>query len=658
MSDKFDPKSKDVAADDSNATNPDEWLTVSSPETLQGGPTSNHGPRSYQIIRELGRGGMGVVYLAEQPNLNRRVAIKSILGGNSRTGDAISRFHREARAAAMLNHPGIVPVYDYWQENGDGFICMAFVEGEILSTRLASNGINHREAARILGEVAEAIDYAHRHGVIHRDLKPSNIMLNEKNQAVVTDFGLAKISDVDSTHELTLTGQVLGTPAYMSPEQASGKTRQIGIASDIYSLGATLYHCITGRPPFVADSVPELLMEICSKEPNLPCSLSDTVDKDLEAICMKCLEKSPRDRYQSAKEVANDLASYLDGRPILARRVNFLEYALKWCRRNPAESALITCLMIVVALVVSIFGGFFQNAAMTADSAPSNNNRLLLGCAMTGPFFSLCHWVGIARIRRFESGILHLMQLLPVILLALGAVLLYFLLIVCWALGGRILKVLPDDSIVLALLEVVIPTCMYAYTIAVYWQRKHVVRFWLCLLAIPISVGGIIFALTFEQILLNVENQTSNLWTTILDIVLIGTCFVVLLPAFITILCIVLTPIVDLNHYQSVLAHKTFRKFKSRVATSFGFVPFPLNRLSNSYNYDQALWLQIWSPILIVLFSLSFAVMIILLIAGIPFWIAEQLRRILTPNRPLFMDLVMYALSFATIAVIALSSIQ
>jgi serine/threonine protein kinase len=259
----------------------------------------------YELIREIARGGMGVVFEARQMSLNRKVALKMILAGQLANETDVKRFHTEAEAAANLDHPGIVPIYEVGQHRGQHYFSMGFIEGQSLSERLTHGPLPCRQAAALLVAVAEAIDYAHQCGVIHRDLKPGNILLDAKGNPRVTDFGLAKKIQGDSG--LTGSGQVMGTPSYMPPEQAGGKRAAVGPAADVYALGATLYALITGRPPFQAATAMETVIQVLSDEPVPPRRLNGSIPRDLETICLKCLEKEPNQRYPGAAALAADL---------------------------------------------------------------------------------------------------------------------------------------------------------------------------------------------------------------------------------------------------------------------------------------------------------------------------------------------------------------
>ncbi len=257
----------------------------------------------YEIIRELARGGMGVVFQARQVSLNRPVALKMILAGQLADDTEVKRFYTEAEAAANLDHPGIVPIFEVGQHEGQHYFSMGFVEGQSLSQRLAEGPLPAREAAELIRRVSEAIEYAHQRGVIHRDLKPANILLDQNGNPRVTDFGLAK--RVQSDSGLTGSGQIMGTPSYMPPEQAGGKWGDVGPHADVYALGATLYALITGRPPFQAATAMDTVIQVISDEPVPPRRLNASVPLDLETICLKCLEKEQGKRYVSA---APDLA--------------------------------------------------------------------------------------------------------------------------------------------------------------------------------------------------------------------------------------------------------------------------------------------------------------------------------------------------------------
>ncbi len=309
----------------------------------------------YEIIRELARGGMGVVFQARQVSLNRTVALKMILTGQLANDTDVKRFYTEAEAAANLDHPGIVPIFEVGQHEGQHYFSMGFVEGQSLSQCLASGPLPPREAAALMAKVADAIEYSHQHDVVHRDLKPGNILLDQKGNPRVTDFGLAKRIQGDSG--LTGSGQIMGTPSYMPPEQAGGKRGEVGPPADVYALGATLYALVTGRPPFQAATAMDTVLQVVSDEPVPPRRLNPALERDLETICLKCLEKEPGKRYASAAALAEELRRYLAGEPITARPVGQVERIWRWCRRNPVVASLVAgsaMLLATVALVSTI----------------------------------------------------------------------------------------------------------------------------------------------------------------------------------------------------------------------------------------------------------------------------------------------------------------
>jgi WD40 repeat protein len=301
----------------------------------------------YEILNEIGRGGMGVVYKARHVTLNRVVALKMILGGTLARPEDLGRFETEVKAAAQLQHPGIVGLFEVGSYENQPYFSMEFVSGTSLAQKAATGPLSGRRAAKYMEAVARAVHFAHDHGILHRDLKPANVLLDDANdQPKVTDFGLAKLMSTDSGQ--TRTGAVLGTPSYMSPEQGQGR-RDVGPASDVYSLGAVLYELITGGPPFRGETALATLTQVAEKDPVPPRLLNPAVDRDLETITLKCLEKDPGRRYASAEDLADDLRRFLGGEPITARRLSVLGRAVKWCRRKPALAALV--FVTITALV-------------------------------------------------------------------------------------------------------------------------------------------------------------------------------------------------------------------------------------------------------------------------------------------------------------------
>ncbi len=299
----------------------------------------------YELLGELGRGGMGVVYRARQCSLNRLVAVKMLRGDVAVGPGDLSRFRAEAEAVARLQHPNIVQIHDLGEVDGRPYFSMELIAGGSLARRLGGQPLPPRQAAQLAETLARAIHTAHRHGIIHRDLKPSNILLAGDPDAPiarcipkVSDFGLAK--RIDARKSLTVSGSVMGTPAYMAPEQAAGRTRELQPACDVYGLGAILYELLTGQAPFSGGNMMETLERVQTQEPVAPTRLVPRVPRDLETICLKCLEKEPRQRYASAVDLADDLARFLAGDLIHARPIARWQRAVRWLRARPLTSLL------------------------------------------------------------------------------------------------------------------------------------------------------------------------------------------------------------------------------------------------------------------------------------------------------------------------------
>jgi tetratricopeptide (TPR) repeat protein len=322
----------------------------------------------YELLGEIARGGMGVVFRARQRSLNRPVALKMLLAGTLMSGEDEQRFRQEAEAAANLDHPNIVPIFEVGRHDGHRYFSMKLIEGVSLAQRLPDFSDDQRGAARLMAMVARAVHHAHQRGVLHRDLKPSNILLcggldapMGQLEPYVTDFGLAKRAESDPG--LTQSGAILGTPSYMAPEQASGKKGVVTVATDVYGLGAVLYAILSGKPPFQGDSALETIAHVKDRSLNPPSSYGRRIDRDLETICLKCLEKEPARRYDSAEAVAEDLERWLAGVPIQARPARRAERAWRWCQRNPLVAALSTA---VAALLVAALAGLLVSNRMIA----------------------------------------------------------------------------------------------------------------------------------------------------------------------------------------------------------------------------------------------------------------------------------------------------
>jgi predicted Ser/Thr protein kinase len=305
----------------------------------------------YELQQELGRGGMGVVYQARQVSLNRPVALKMLRAGLLAGEDESRRFQNEAEAVALLDHPGIVPVYEVGEHEGQRYLSMKLVFGGNLADRLAQFKDDPRAAARLVAEVAEAVHHAHMRGILHRDLKPANILVNAEGHPEVTDFGLAKRIEEDV--ELTQSGVILGTPAYMAPEQASGRRGSITTATDVYGLGSILYALLTGKAPFGGDSVIDTLQKVREDPPEPPRKANTKQSRDLEVICLKCLQKEPRQRYESAAALSRDLERWLAHEPILARTTSPAARLALWVRRKPVIAGLAAALIVAVVLGIA-----------------------------------------------------------------------------------------------------------------------------------------------------------------------------------------------------------------------------------------------------------------------------------------------------------------
>ncbi len=329
----------------------------------EGYPSRDFG--DYGLTRELGRGGMGVVFEAQQKSLGRKVALKMLLAGSLASANDRLRFRNEAESVAALDHPQIIPIYEVGERDGRAYFAMKLVDGGSLAGHLAAFPADPARAARLVASVARAVGHAHRRGVLHRDLKPSNVLLDAEGSPYVADFGLAK--RIEAGPELTRSGALLGSPSYMAPEQTTGDRQAITTATDVYGLGAILYALLTARPPFRGDSALETVEQVRDRAPESPSRINPRVDRDLETICLKCLEKSPDRRYASAEDLADDLSRFLDHRPIRARPPRLWSRARKWARRH---RPLVVSAILVLAVI---------SLAWTAVATQIGHNRQLRG---------------------------------------------------------------------------------------------------------------------------------------------------------------------------------------------------------------------------------------------------------------------------------------
>ena len=323
----------------------------------------------YALLEEIGRGGQAVVYRAHQKSLNRTVALKLLSLGPWTTETHLKRFRREAEAAASLQHPGIVPIYEVGERNGQCYFSMQFVEGGQLDEVITREPMPIRRAVELIVKVAGTVHYAHEHGILHRDIKPGNILLDKNGEPHLTDFGLARLLDTQSS--VTRTIDVLGTPSYMAPEQAAGETTKLSKATDVYGLGAVLYQLLTGQPPFAGGTTYETIRLLRDTDPRQLRLLNPKIDRDLNTICLKCLEKDPRRRYSSAVALAKDLEHWLKHEPIRAHRTGIFARGRKWVRRNPKLVVAGIVGLLVGAAAIWLFRGELFRASKFNPSEKS-----------------------------------------------------------------------------------------------------------------------------------------------------------------------------------------------------------------------------------------------------------------------------------------------
>jgi tetratricopeptide (TPR) repeat protein len=349
---RVDPEAPPLTVD---APPDSAWASAATTDgpTTAGSTPPSAAPADYTILGTLGRGGMGIVYKARQRSLKRLVALKMLSAGANAQPSHLARFYTEAEAVASLQHPNIVQIYEVGEHGGLPYFSLEFVAGGSLEKRIGGNPLPAREAARLVQTLARAMFYAHEHGVIHRDLKPANVLLTEDGTPKITDFGLAKkLDDADSSQ--TRAGTIMGTPSYMAPEQAEGETQNIGPLADVYALGAVLYELLTGRAPFRGAKMLDTLEQVRKQEPVPVRQLQPKVPRDLETICLKCLQKTPAKRYASAESLADDLGRFLAGEPIRARPVGLPERVWRWCQRNPRTTALCATVVVLLASLTAL----------------------------------------------------------------------------------------------------------------------------------------------------------------------------------------------------------------------------------------------------------------------------------------------------------------
>lgn len=362
---------------------------------------------SYELIERIGQGGMGCVYKARHIGLRRYVALKTLRAGVFATEEEQKRFMLEAKAVARLDHPGIVPIFEVGQADGQNFYTMALIEGQSLFSKLDGKPTDAIAAAKMTHDIATAMHYAHERGVIHRDLKPANILVDKSGSLKITDFGLARLEDNESG--MTHTGQILGTPSFMAPEQALGKPEQIGIQSDVFSIGAVLFWMLTGRPPFRAATALETIQQVIESNPSLSISQRQSIPRDVQTIFMCCLEKEPGRRYLTAQDLANDLDAFLEGRPVSRNPVGLLGQAWRWYWRKP-QAAIYTAgmYMVITALFLATWalGCIVLYGLGMRDALPENAPRAVVELVAFTVFCYLpMFFAGLATLRLKAAGV-------------------------------------------------------------------------------------------------------------------------------------------------------------------------------------------------------------------------------------------------------------
>jgi serine/threonine protein kinase/tetratricopeptide (TPR) repeat protein len=367
------PLRKDPESERTHRFSEAEIFTPQAPSTEEALPLPTIA--GYEVVAVLGRGGFGVVYKAIQVKVKRLVALKMILGGAHASSSDLARFRAEAEAVGNLQHPNIVQIFEVGEQDGHSFFSLEYIAGGSLEQKLQRAQTAPRQAAHLVEVLARAIDYAHSNGIIHRDLKPANVLLTTDGTPKITDFGLAK--RLDTEQGFTRTGAAVGTPAYMAPEQAMGQTKTLGPAVDIYALGAILYQLLTGRVPFTGDNPVDVMIRVATEEPVPPSRLLSKVPRDLETICLKCLEKEPHRRYRTAQALAEDLARFLNHEPILARPVTAWERSLKWMRRRKLVTALLASIALAVVALLASWGYYKHSESRHLDDACADFGNLI-----------------------------------------------------------------------------------------------------------------------------------------------------------------------------------------------------------------------------------------------------------------------------------------
>jgi eukaryotic-like serine/threonine-protein kinase len=386
---------------------------VSGPTPPAGDLPRDFGP--YELIREIGRGGMGVVYEARQKGLDRSVAVKMILASNIASADLVRRFQAEAKAAARLRHSHIVHIHEVGQLHGQDFFAMEYIAGPSLAQRIAQGPVDVPTAVRLVATVARAVEHLHQQGIIHRDLKPSNILLDEEFQPYVSDFGLAKVFAPGA--EMTATGVIAGTPSYMAPEQASSRHAEIGPATDVYSLGAILYELLTGQPPFHGETPLDTLMDVLSGDPVLPRTVNPRIPRGLELICLKCLEKAPQARYASAAAVAYDLERFARGEVLEVRPPTAAQRFWSWSRRQPALASRLAALSLFYMVETATWAGGHVDGLFHAKMSAVVAVWIIISI-ICQQFLETRRWAFAAR---YAWGLLDSAALLAVLLIGNGA---------------------------------------------------------------------------------------------------------------------------------------------------------------------------------------------------------------------------------------------